>query len=144
MMDAKAGKAGLPSYAYDYAEKAFNDEAYKVIKDMYEEFENEGRLEELREVSLYSSGPIGELIKNAREAGIAIMPLGAGGPGANLIAVSSKGQKHLTEFMESQGLGKLDEEEARQIIRGIDKDGNKEKDVRPSASLGCWSLVPIA
>jgi phosphoglucomutase len=117
MLDAHQGK-DVPDYAQGYARKVF-DEAhpeykdYKLVREMYAKHG-----EALREISLYTLDPIARVVRAARKEGIAIMPLGAGGPGANLIAVSSKGQKHLRRFFESQGLSELTEEAARKIIQG--------------------------
>jgi galactokinase/mevalonate kinase-like predicted kinase len=81
--------------------------------------------EETKNISFYTLGPIGELIKAARAEGIAIMPLGAGGPGANLIAVSSKGNAHMAQFFEKKGIERFTEEKARQAKEII--YGEKEK-----------------
>jgi glycine hydroxymethyltransferase len=58
-----------------------------------------------------------EIILEARTAGIAIMPLGAGGPGSNMIAISAKAGV-LREFFERHGYQEINEDVARGIIRG--------------------------
>ncbi len=116
MLDAH-GKKDVPEYAKKYTEKVFgtysDNKDYAFIKKMYEEYGDS-----LRSVSLYELGPISELVMAAREKGIAIMPLGAGGPGANLIAVSPKGAESLKSFLESHGLSELTEDKARETISG--------------------------
>lgn len=117
MLDAQQGKA-VPPYALGYARKVFDQthpeyKDYKLLRDMYAQYG-----EELRTTSPYTLEPISGLIKEARKQGIAIMPLGAGGPGANSMAVSPKGQQHLRKFFESQGLAKLTEEGAREVVMG--------------------------
>jgi len=67
------------------------------------------RLGSLRDVSLYSLDPIGVLVHEGKAAGIAIMPLGAGGPGANLIAVSPYDIEHLERFLKKHGLKRINE-----------------------------------
>jgi len=131
--DPKKDEIALP-YARKYWQKVFGkrprlravgrwfgrlvgmkfDEDYKVIKDIYDEKGEEG----LRQSRLYSLEPIAGLVDAAKEEGIAIMPLGAGGPGANLIAVDPKGKEHLQEFLESKGYGEIREAEAHRVIRG--------------------------
>ncbi|MFH1753105.1 MAG: hypothetical protein ABH875_02885 [Candidatus Omnitrophota bacterium] len=69
--------------------------------------------------SLYTYGPIRELVDAARAEGIAIMPLGAGGPATTLIGISPQGQEHLQAFLESRGLRPLTNEIIQQVT---DKD----------------------
>jgi hypothetical protein len=73
--------------------------------------------QKLSELSLYTLGPIGALADKAKAVGdIAIMPLGAGGPGANLMAITSKGSggiKYLSEF-----LANVDTEQGRETGGG--------------------------
>gem|GEM_PF-2139710 len=124
MLDAHEGKA-VPEYAKEYAGKVFDPENsnyndYDVVRNM---FEKEGQ--NLRALSLYTLNPIADLIAASRDEGIAIMPLGAGGPGANLIAISSKGIEHLKTFFENKKITEFTREkanDARKIIRGT-KDG---------------------
>ena len=113
MLDAKEGKP-VPSYAHKYSDKVFDESNsdYQVLRDMYK---THG--EDLRKMSLYTLNPISDLVDAARKEGIAIMPLGAGGPGANLIAVSAKGSEHIKEFLQKEGLSELTTAEARNIIR---------------------------
>ncbi|HPM42441.1 MAG TPA: hypothetical protein PLV52_01250, partial [Candidatus Omnitrophota bacterium] len=92
-----------------YEAKVFNPsnplyEDYKVARDAFNKYG-----EDLRNISLYSLEPIAGLIAAGRKPGvdIAFMPLGAGGPGANLIAVSPHGADHIRNFLESQGMSQL-------------------------------------
>ena len=117
MLDAEQSKA-VPGYAKEYARKVFNKkypeyEDNKVVREMYKEHEGA-----LRTMSFYTLEPIAGLVMAARGQGIAIMPLGAGGPGANLIAVSPKGIGHLKKFLRKKGLDELTGEEVTKIIRG--------------------------
>lgn len=116
-LDAHQGRP-VPEYARTYADKMFNPTNpsygdYETLRKMYAQH-GEG----LREISLYAPGPIAEMVKAGREAGIAVLPLGAGGPGANIIAISSKGREHIKSFFESHGLGLLTEDGVRKIVRG--------------------------
>ena len=117
-IDAHNGVEGLPAHAYEYARKVWDENhrdyaEYAMIRDMYSEIG--GRL---KEISLYTLDPIASLVDEALKEGIAIMPLGAGGPGANLMAMSAKGLSHMKVFFEAQGLKEFDENEARSIIIG--------------------------
>jgi hypothetical protein len=124
VIDAHNGAQGLPEYAARYASKVFDEnnpdyDGYKLVRDMY--FGTDGQLrlgDNLRYVTLYNLGTE-SLVKEAREAGIALMGLGAGGPGANLIAISVKGNEYTRIFLEKHGIKELtDEDEARAIIHG--------------------------
>ncbi len=122
-LDAREGRTDsddgseLPPYAAEYAlvfdesNTRYNDSG--TIRDFYRRDKDR-----LRKTSFYTLSPIAELVGKAKDAGIAVMPLGAGGPGANLIAISSEGRKHLEGFLESQDLHRLTEDKARAIIRG--------------------------
>ena len=123
MLDAHNGVEGTPEYAKEYAHKVFDmpqDDPtygdYKVARDIYES-EGEGILRGSR---LYTYGNTAELVDAAKQEGIAIMPLGAGGPGANLVAIHPEGVDKLKEFLErpETGIKELDEGRARTIIRG--------------------------
>jgi galactose mutarotase-like enzyme len=111
----------VPEYAYNYCKKVWDKdyekgkyyEEYEMIRDMYKQYGDN-----LKEMSLYSLDPIDTLVKEALKEGIAIMPLGAGGPGANLMAVSSKGLEPMKAFFESHGINEFNEDKARSIIRG--------------------------
>lgn len=123
-LDAREGKdvspAGeiLPAYAHRYSSNVFDERNTRfkdceIIRSFYH-----NQRESLRSTSFYTLSPIAELLKEARGEGIALMPLGAGGPGANLIGISPLGKKHLQDFLEKRGLPMLTEEGARSIIRG--------------------------
>jgi len=120
-IDAHEGVQGLPPYAYEYARKIWDEdykkgeyyEEYRIVRDMYEKIGNN-----LKEISLYTLDPISSLVEEASKEGIAIMPLGAGGPGANLMAMSAKGLSHMKVFFEAHDIKEFDENEARSIIRG--------------------------
>ena len=112
-LDFKDQVGGLPSYAADYANKMFNQDGYGVLRDL---FQIHGAA--LRNMSPYTLEPIASLVAAARKENIAIMPLGAGGPGANCIAVSALGSDHLAKFFASQSIEKLQDDVARKIVRG--------------------------
>jgi len=102
----------VPEYAHKYARRFKEDE---VLQQFYRKHGDK-----LSEISLYTYEPISNLVEAARRDGhIAIMPLGAGGPGANLIAISSKGKEHLRGFLEGNRLSEFtDESEIRQVMTG--------------------------
>jgi hypothetical protein len=112
-LDANDGVAGVPSYAADYARKMFHQDGYGVLRDLYAQH---GAA--LRGISPYTLEPIAALITAAKAERIAIMPLGAGGPGANCIAVSALGSEHLARFFASQSIEELQDDVARKIVRG--------------------------
>ncbi|MFH1245282.1 MAG: hypothetical protein V1662_02235, partial [Candidatus Omnitrophota bacterium] len=115
-LDAREEK-DAPEYARKYARKVFDPahpqyQDYQVVRDMYAEYG-----ETLRAVSPYTLEPIAGVVQ-AQGTKIADMPLGAGGPGANVGTVSVEGSKQLNAFFKSQELPSLTEEAARKIIRG--------------------------
>jgi hypothetical protein len=124
-LDAHAGKQ-VPEYAKMYARKVFDKthpeyKNYDVVRDMYKLHGDN-----LRNISLYTLEPIKGLMESARAEGIAIMPLGAGGPGSNMVAMSPKGTKHLKDFFESRGINKFtadQAEEAKKLLRGEKAEG---------------------
>ncbi|MCX5666748.1 MAG: ROK family protein, partial [Candidatus Omnitrophica bacterium] len=118
MLDARA-KINVPEYAKRYADDVFNstNPRYNDYETIRETLKKKGE-NFLRTTSLYTLEPIAGLVKKARTQGIAIMPLGAGGPGANLIAISSVGLKHLKDFLESEGVTELNDAAARAVIHG--------------------------
>ncbi len=123
MMDAREGK-DVPEYAREFARKVFQpkdgEEAkdYEVIRNLYEDYEAIGRLEDLRHISLYSLNPIAALIQVARQHDIAIFPLGAGAPASNMMAVSPKGLNHMARFFSSQGIHEITDNVAARIVKG--------------------------
>jgi len=125
MMDAKIGRdVSATPYAKEFVRKVFEPSSpeeskdYQVISDLYNELEAKGNLEQLREVSLYSVDPISSLIKKSREAGIAIFPLGAGGLGSNMMAVSSMGLDYMRKFFEETGINEITDAIAAKIVNG--------------------------
>ncbi|MDD5527324.1 MAG: hypothetical protein PHE11_07990, partial [Candidatus Omnitrophica bacterium] len=127
MFDAKEGKE-VPEYAQEFVRKAYSDdEAYsdfRVLRQILNEYAEEsgkgetGAVEWMRRASLYTLDPISSLVAAAAARNIAVMPLGAGGPGANLIAISAEGWKDLEGFLQSQGLQELTNEMAGRVIKG--------------------------
>ncbi len=103
MPDASVEK---PEYAKRYSQTLITDEVLKTYFAKY----GQG----LGNVSLYSDHAR-QLILDARDAGIAIMPLGAGGPGANMIAISSE-LNVLKDFFERNNLPPLNDDGIRQIF----------------------------
>jgi NAD+ synthase (glutamine-hydrolysing) len=80
--------------------------------------------ERLPEISLYTQSLDPEsvedgrrLIDAARKRGIAIMPLGAGGPSANMIAIAEN-EADIEKFFSEYGLPVFNEAESRKIVRG--------------------------
>ena len=133
MLAAHRGEKGLPEYAYAYEKKVWDEnviiegkknpyyESFKVVRDMYVQHGDA-----LGNISLYTLEPIASLVKEAWDQNIAIMPLGAGGPGTNLAAVSPKGIGRIAEFLRTRGITEFTPEkalEARRLIRGEQKSG---------------------
>jgi hypothetical protein len=83
-----------------------NTAALIILTDIYE-----------KRISLYTD-TAKDLIAAARKQGIAVMPLGAGGPGANLVTISSKGKQHLEQFFAGMDLPELTDWHVRSIITG--------------------------
>jgi hypothetical protein len=102
---------GMPAYAIELGRKVFDQSfsvgdynANKPIRDEFERLKALGQLDQFRKNSLYTLGARG-LIDEARKEGISLFGLGAGGPGANYMAISAKGVEHLKDFFQRQGLG---------------------------------------
>ncbi|NQU74025.1 MAG: methyltransferase domain-containing protein, partial [Candidatus Omnitrophica bacterium] len=117
-IDAHRGVEGIPSYAYRYARRVWDHkhpdyEDYEVVRTLYEEIGSD-----LREISFYTLDPLNTLVEEGAENNIAIMPLGAGGPGANSIAMSAEDSEYMRRFFEDHSLGELQQEEVRSIMRG--------------------------
>ena len=117
-IDAHNKVKELPEYAYEYEKKVFDEDSpeyknYELIREMYK---NMG--DNLKKVSFYTLDPIGRLVKDGIEKGIAFMPVGAGGPGANVFAMSAKETDHIREFLKTRQIYELTENVARNIIRG--------------------------
>jgi len=91
---------------------------YAVIREWYEEYESKGQVEKLRPTSLYSLDPIASLIEKAKEKGIALFPLGAGGPGSNILAISPQGVEYMKDFFDSHDIHEITDSQAAQIIGG--------------------------
>ena len=91
----------------------FHQDGYGVLRDLYA---THGAA--LRAISPYTLDPIASLVAAAKKENIAVMPLGAGGPGANCIAVSALGADHLAKFFASHSIEKLQDDVARKIVRG--------------------------
>ena len=75
-------KRAVPQYVVEhFVDKVNNPEnpLYEVYDPVREALKE---INTAKNVSFYTFGPIGELVREARREGIAIMPLGAGGPGA--------------------------------------------------------------
>jgi len=65
---------------------------------------------------MYDLEPIAPLAEAAKKEGIYMMALGAGGPGANLVAISAKGIEHIKAFLQAHGMGEIDAEAAKHMI----------------------------
>jgi len=116
MLDAYQNK-GTPEYAYKYAQKVLNPQNpdykyYELIRKLYKKYG-----ENLRRISLYTLGSMAGTIKMSKEKGFAMMPLGAGGPGSVLMAVSPSSDQSLKSFLESQEIYEMNEKKATSIIR---------------------------
>jgi len=119
---AQTGIHGLPAYAEEFRKLLF-DESYTVGGVCYyNDFKLVRALLQshgadwLEAHSLYDLDPIATLVKEGRAAGIHLIPLGAGGPGANLGAVSAHGTAYMTKFFQEHGMGEIEKEEARHMI----------------------------
>ena len=112
-IDAHNQVAGLPAHAREYESKMFSGSGYEVLRDLYERHGDR-----LRGVSPYTLEPIASILAAAKREDIAVMPLGAGGPGANCVAVSARGAQHLQRFFSGHGIEKLQDHVARMIVRG--------------------------
>lgn len=114
-IDAKEGKEGLPAPAQGYAKRAFEskDKEWDIVRSMYAQHKGG-----LAKMSLYTLDPIKQLLEKGRKEKVALMPLGAGGPGANLVAISAQGEGHLRKFLGANDLGPLTEDKVRDTMRG--------------------------
>jgi hypothetical protein len=112
-IDAHNHRAGLPAHAHEYENKMFSGSGYGVLRDLYERHGDR-----LRGTSPYTLEPIASLLAAAKREGIAVMPLGAGGPGANCVAVSARGAQDLERFFSGRGIDRLHDHAARMIVRG--------------------------
>lgn len=110
-IDSKNNVPNLPPYAERYAQRLQTDEALRESYNTHRDG--------LAEISLYSHSAKA-LIEAGREEEIAIMPLGAGGPGAVNMAITSdeRGIEHLRGFFERNDIPQLTDEGVRRIIRG--------------------------
>jgi len=109
----------LPLAAEEYARKVFDEthSEYKAFSAIRVELEREGE-EYLRTHSLYSYKASGELAEAVKTQDGGYMDLGAGGPGANCIAVHPEGREHLKGILEAQGYHLLTEAEIGAIMAG--------------------------
>jgi hypothetical protein len=120
--DARTRKQ-LPWYARNFADRMFSgtDKDFDMVRDTYLKEEAKGKGNGRRyfeQNSLYTKDDIGTLVTEGIKEGVAIFPLGAGGPGAMCIAVSKKGKEHLVAFLQQHDVGEMDREEATKIVRG--------------------------
>jgi hypothetical protein len=58
--------------------------------------------DDAKRTSLYTIEPISDLVKAARLVGLAAMPVGAGGPGSNVMLISAQGRHDLRMFLDEQ------------------------------------------
>lgn len=110
------------TYGFDKLEKAAILPQIRTGKTYHDERLNELALENLQvlydgKISIYSDSAK-DFTAAARKAGIAVMALGAGGPGAIYGVVSPKGQAHLKEFFASQDMPLLTDEGVREVVHG--------------------------
>ena len=109
-------------YAYevwDSSNVAFQE--FGSIQNLYEELKASDSLERLPTYDFYAYGPVMDLLAATREKGdIAVMPLGAGGPGANLITLTSnpRGVTYLKEVLAAHDILEMDEQEVTKIVEG--------------------------
>eukprot|EP01052_Picozoa_sp_SAG31_P002275 SAG31_NODE_79_length_27235_cov_6.268868_4_plen_302_part_00 len=78
-----------------------------------------GKLEEVTSTDFYVFGPAKALLRDARSRGdIAVMPLGAGGPGANLMVLTSNplARTYIESFLASHGIHKMKHAEVETIV----------------------------
>ncbi len=107
-----------PSYAKKWANRIFKSEdnpfyaQFRVVRDLY--FQHGAKL---REMSLYTLDPLGAEIAEARNAGIALFPLGAGGPTTLSILFDPQGMPHMREaFLELSAYPEMSREAAVQAM----------------------------
>jgi hypothetical protein len=106
----------LPRYVDRYRRRLSQDELLQRYHDIYGD--------DLLNTSLYTQGlepgsayDGRHLIREARARGLGLMPLGAGGPGATMLAVACTPEE-LHAFLERVEIPPLHEETARRTIRG--------------------------
>ncbi|MFA5159561.1 MAG: hypothetical protein WC484_03535, partial [Candidatus Omnitrophota bacterium] len=126
MTQQEITELGIEKTAFDGAQLRANAEKYarglvtdEVLRQYHAKFG-----EKLAEISLYTQSLDPEsvedgrrLIDAARKREIAIMPLGAGGPSANMIAIAEN-EEDIEKFFAEYGISVFDEIEARKIVRG--------------------------
>ncbi|MFH1790532.1 MAG: hypothetical protein ABH885_00905 [Candidatus Omnitrophota bacterium] len=131
----------LPGHAARYADKMFNEVnvdhgKYSVALNQYRTYlaarpgNEEAAANDLKGISFYTLEPIAGLIEKIREHNaahpeetFAIFPLGAGGPSANLVAMSAANDNcaSLIKLLQDNGIMEVTAEkalEAKAIIRG--------------------------
>lgn len=108
--------AAQPAYARRYTTTLLTDE---LLQRYHCTFGSRISAVSLYSQSLESDSPFdpGRLIEAGRKCGLALMPLGAGGPGATIVAVAA-GADELRHFFDAQGIQRLDDDEAIQTVHG--------------------------
>jgi len=104
---------------WDAADATFFE--FESVRLLYEDLDKKKELHKFTSNDFYVYGPVVQLLAATRAKGdIAVMPLGAGGPGANLIAMTSnsRGVAYLQEVLAEGGITQLDEEEVAAIVQG--------------------------
>jgi len=118
--------SGLSDAGLRYAYRVWDttDNTYfefDSTRSLYAELKEKNELHRLSSHDFYVYGPVVNLLELTRKKGdIAVMPLGAGGPGANLIVLTSnaRGVAYLQEVLGSAGIEELNEEEVSTIVKG--------------------------
>lgn len=85
---------------------------FALVRELYEKHNKD-----LVNVKLYALGAE-ELLEKALEKGIAIMPLGGGGPGANMFALSAHGAEYIKKFFRDNDINEKSDDEVRAIMNG--------------------------
>jgi hypothetical protein len=92
-----------------------------AVRRSWAELAAAGRLAEIASTDYYVFGPAVRLVAAARERGdMAVMPLGAGGPGANLFVVTSHegGQAELSRFLAEHDVPRMDPDVVAAVVSG--------------------------
>ncbi|MCL4406441.1 MAG: hypothetical protein M1586_02320 [Patescibacteria group bacterium] len=124
-IDAEENIREVPDYAKKYAAAAFHSGMYKIVGNFYKRHGDK-----LRDHSLYTWGPISDWARKGEAAGIVLFPLGAGGPGTSIVAVSEHGTDYIRNFFETNGIYFFEEQKALAAIHGSDEYKGREVEVK--------------
>merc|ERR1712166_1282012 len=120
------GASVVPLYSINYAIKVWRHTSasyaeLSAVRELWMKCSSTQAGPSMAENDLYISGDAAQLVTAARaRKDIAVMPLGARGPGANLIALTSnnKGLSYLESFLGELGITELDNKQVGAIVSG--------------------------